>query len=83
MMPRHRAVVFVAGIAVFVLTLAYLVYGGIQQGTSYWVTVSKLRHRPVPITSRGRFWLTGVQPYPRCEARKGEDDGYCEGGQSK
>jgi len=38
--------VFVAGVAVFVLALAYLVYGGIQQGASYSVTVSELRHRP-------------------------------------
>jgi cytochrome c-type biogenesis protein CcmE len=45
---RHKPVVFVAGIAVFVLALVYLVYGGIQQGASYWVTVSELRHRPSP-----------------------------------
>lgn len=43
---RHKYVVFVAGIAVFVLALVYLVYGGIQQGASYWVTVSEVRYRP-------------------------------------
>ena len=28
-----------------VLSLAYLVYGGIQQGATYWVTVGELRQR--------------------------------------
>jgi cytochrome c-type biogenesis protein CcmE len=41
---RRRPVVFVAGVAVFILALAYLVYGGIQQGATYWVTVGELRH---------------------------------------
>lgn len=60
MMPGHRAVVFVAGIAVFVLALAYLVYGGIQQGASYWVTVSELRHRPAGAPARARLGGTVV-----------------------
>jgi cytochrome c-type biogenesis protein CcmE len=42
---RRRPAVFVAGLAGFVLALAYLVYGGIQQGATYWVTVGELRHR--------------------------------------
>jgi cytochrome c-type biogenesis protein CcmE len=42
---RRRPVVFLAGVAVFVLALAYLVYGGIQQGATYWVTVGELRGR--------------------------------------
>ncbi|HET8998095.1 MAG TPA: cytochrome c maturation protein CcmE [bacterium] len=42
---RRRPVVFVAGVAVFVFALAYLVYGGIQQGATYWVTVGELRGR--------------------------------------
>ncbi len=42
--PR-RALVFAAGTAVVVLSLAYLVYGGIQQGATYWVTVSELEQR--------------------------------------
>ncbi len=41
---RRTPVVFVAGVAVFILALAYLVYGGIQQGATYWVTVGELRH---------------------------------------
>jgi cytochrome c-type biogenesis protein CcmE len=42
---RRRPVAFVAGVAVFVFALAYLVYGGIQQGATYWVTVGELRGR--------------------------------------
>ena len=41
---RRRPAAFTAGLAVFVLALAYLVYGGIQQGATYWVTVGELRH---------------------------------------
>jgi cytochrome c-type biogenesis protein CcmE len=41
---RRTPAVFAAGVAVFILALAYLVYGGIQQGASYWVTVGELRH---------------------------------------
>src|SRR5207302_4045956 len=33
-----RPVAFVTGVVVVVLALAYLVYGGIQRGGSYWVT---------------------------------------------
>jgi cytochrome c-type biogenesis protein CcmE len=52
--------VFVAGIAVFVLALAYLVYGGIQQSASYWVTVSELRHRPAGAPRRALLGGTVV-----------------------
>ena len=41
----QRPVVFAAGVAVFIAALAYLVYGGIQQGAAYWVTVGELRQR--------------------------------------
>ncbi len=45
--PARRAVrrplVFVGGAVLLVLSLAYLVYGGIQQGAAYWVTVGELR----------------------------------------
>jgi cytochrome c-type biogenesis protein CcmE len=44
MTRRPRPVAFAAGVAVFVAALAYLVYGGIQQGAAYWVTVGELRH---------------------------------------
>lgn len=46
MTRRPRPVAFVAGIAVFIAALGYLVYGGIQQGAAYWVTVGELRQRP-------------------------------------
>lgn len=45
MTRRHRPLVFASGIAVFALALGYLVYGGIQQGATYWVTVGELRGR--------------------------------------
>jgi len=38
-----RPIAFVAGVVIVVLALAYLVYGGIQQGATYWVTVGELR----------------------------------------
>jgi cytochrome c-type biogenesis protein CcmE len=41
----RRPAAFAAAVAVFVLALAYLVYGGIQQGATYWVTVGELRQR--------------------------------------
>ena len=44
-MNRQRPVVFAGGVAIFVAALAYLVYGGVQQGAAYWVTVGELRHR--------------------------------------
>lgn len=45
---RRRPALFVAGLAGFVLALAYLVYGGIQQGATYWVTVGELRSMTAP-----------------------------------
>lgn len=41
----HRSLVFAGGAALLVLSLAYLVYGGIQQGATYWVTVGELQQR--------------------------------------
>lgn len=38
-----------------VLSLAYLVYGGIQQGATYWVTVGELRQRASALPSRVRL----------------------------
>ncbi len=61
MTRRHRSLVFMAGITVFVLALAYLVYGGIQQGATYWVTVGELRGRGGPVAhSRVRLGGTVV-----------------------
>jgi len=40
-----RPVAFVTGVVAVILALAYLVYGGIQQGATYWVTVGELRHK--------------------------------------
>ena len=45
MTRRHKPVLFAAGVAIFIAALAYLVYGGIQQGAAYWVTVGELRQR--------------------------------------
>ncbi len=41
----RRTLVFAAGTAIVVLSLGYLVYGGIQQGATYWVTVGELEQR--------------------------------------
>ena len=54
-----RPVAFVAGVVVVVLALAYLVYGGIQQGATYWVTVGELRHASAA-TPPGRVRLGGT-----------------------
>ncbi len=45
MTRRQKPVIFAAGVAIFIAALAYLVYGGIEQGATYWVTVGELRHR--------------------------------------
>ena len=58
-MARPRPVVFAAGVSVIVLALAYLVYGGIQQGATYWVTVGELTHATSG-TPRGRVRLGGT-----------------------
>ena len=44
-MRRRDPRLFAAAAGVFVLAVAYLIYGGIQQGASYWVTVAELRQR--------------------------------------
>ncbi len=44
MTPR-RPLVFLGGVVLVVLALAYLVYGGVQQGATYWVTVGELLQR--------------------------------------
>jgi cytochrome c-type biogenesis protein CcmE len=41
----RRPFVFAGGAVLLVLSLAYLVYGGIQQGAAYWVTVGELQQR--------------------------------------
>ena len=59
MTGRKPPVAFVAGAAVIVVALAYLVYGGIQQGATYWVTVGELQHRS-PADPPGRVRLGGT-----------------------
>jgi cytochrome c-type biogenesis protein CcmE len=54
---RHQPLAFAAGVAVIILALAYLVYGGIQQGATYWVTVGELRHNAA---TAGRVRLGGT-----------------------
>jgi cytochrome c-type biogenesis protein CcmE len=55
--PRvgRRTLVFAGGTVLIVLSLAYLVYGGIQQGATYWVTVGELRQRAQTLPSRVRL----------------------------
>jgi cytochrome c-type biogenesis protein CcmE len=58
----RRTAVFAIGTSVLVLSLAYLVYGGIQQGATYWVTVGELLARP-PGAAPARVRLGGtVEP---------------------
>jgi len=47
---------FFGGTALFVLSLAYLVYGGVQQGATYWVTVGELEQHTV-VTPQSRVRL--------------------------
>ena len=56
--PR-RPLTFAAGAMLVVLALAYLVYGGIQQGAAYWVTVGELVQRS-PGEGPGRVRLGGT-----------------------
>jgi cytochrome c-type biogenesis protein CcmE len=58
-MMRRGPLAFAAGAVVIVLALAYLVYGGIQQGATYWVTVGELRGSPLA-SSHGRVRLGGT-----------------------
>ncbi len=51
----RRPLAFAAGAALIVLSLAYLVYGGIQQGATYWVTVGELRQRAAILPPRVRL----------------------------
>jgi cytochrome c-type biogenesis protein CcmE len=51
----RRTLAFTGGIVLIVLSLAYLVYGGIQQGATYWVTVGELRQRAHALPSRVRL----------------------------
>jgi len=51
----RRTLVFAGGTVLIVLSLAYLVYGGIQQGATYWVTVGELRQRAHSLPSRVRL----------------------------
>lgn len=51
----RRTLVFAGGTVLIVLSLAYLVYGGIQQGATYWVTVGELRQRGPVLPSRVRL----------------------------
>lgn len=51
----RRTLVFAGGTVLIVLSLAYLVYGGIQQGATYWVTVGELRQRGHALPSRVRL----------------------------
>ena len=55
----RRTLIFTAGAVAIVLSLAYLVYGGIQQGATYWVTVGELEQR-APGTAAERVRLGGT-----------------------
>ncbi len=52
---RRHTLVFVCGAAAIVVALAYLVYGGIQQGATYWVTVGELEQRAGALPARVRL----------------------------
>lgn len=41
----RRTLAFGAGAMLLILALTYLVYGGVQQGAAYWVTVGELLQR--------------------------------------
>ncbi len=53
---RHRRpLVFASGAVLIGCALAYLVYGGIQQGATYWVTVGELQQRAATLPARVRL----------------------------
>lgn len=52
---RRWTPVLVSGTVLILLSVAYLVYGGIQQGATYWVTVSELQQRVATLPSRVRL----------------------------
>ncbi len=54
-MTQRRPLVFASGAVLLVLSLAYLVYGGIQQGATYWVTVGELKQHAASAPSRVRL----------------------------
>lgn len=60
--------VFAGGAGVAILALAYLVYGGVQQGATYWVTVGELRQRTGSLPSRVRLGGTVVSGSIRWDA---------------
>jgi len=65
----RRTLVFAAGAAAIVLSLAYLVYGGIKQGATYWVTVGELEQRaPAAVADRVRLGGTVVPGTVRWDA---------------
>jgi cytochrome c-type biogenesis protein CcmE len=51
----RRTFVFAGGTVLIVLSLAYLVYGGIQQGATYWVTVGELEQHAETLPPRVRL----------------------------
>jgi len=52
----RKPLIFLGGAILIVLALAYLVYGGIQQGATYWVTVGELlRRAPGDVPARVRL----------------------------
>jgi cytochrome c-type biogenesis protein CcmE len=51
----RRGLIFSGGTVLIVLSLAYLVYGGIQQGATYWVTVGELQQRGAALPPRVRL----------------------------
>ncbi len=52
---HRRPLIFASGAVLIVLSLAYLVYGGIQQGATYWVTVGELEQRAAALPPRVRL----------------------------
>jgi cytochrome c-type biogenesis protein CcmE len=51
----RRTLDFAGGAELIVLALVYLVYGGIQQGATYWVTVGELEQHAQTLPSRVRL----------------------------
>lgn len=69
--PRvgRRTLVFIAGAILLILALTYLVYGGVQRGATYWVTVGELLKRsPGEGPSRVRLGGTVAQGSTRWDS---------------
>lgn len=64
----RRTLAFAGGAVLIVLSLAYLVYGGIQQGATYWVTVGELVQRGPALPSRVRLGGTVAEGTVRWDA---------------